>query len=259
MGKLNGANGNAIWAKLSGSTGTYHTDLAADSTGAVVLGGRFSSTTNFGGANLTADGTYDGHVVKFDGAGNFVWQAAISGSGGGDDEVYAITVAPDDKVTALAYVRSATVLAAGVSMGPGATDSSDVVVAQYTKNGGGVWAKRFGGNGNQSAYAVSAFPNGDVVTGGVFDTTFSIGTYSVAFSSTMGGYDSFFAVLAGDSGTPRWAARAGSADMDYARAVVASNNVFYGFGQYTQQGTFFGKTLEAVSSTDVYGVAIARP
>src|SRR5262245_45502837 len=68
----------------------YHsgTAVAMDSASAVYVTGTFDSAADFdpgpGTATLTARGSYDGYLAKFDATGNFLWARRLGGELGGD-------------------------------------------------------------------------------------------------------------------------------------------------------------------------------
>jgi hypothetical protein len=70
-----GANGNHIWSRRFGNTGSqFSTSVAAGGSGNVVVTGRFTGTVDFGGGALTTEsGNDDIFVASFDVYGNHIW------------------------------------------------------------------------------------------------------------------------------------------------------------------------------------------
>jgi hypothetical protein len=89
----------------------------------------------------------------------------------------------------------------------GATDT-EVVVARVSTVGELVWAKRFGGPGQQYGFGggVGLGPNGDVVLGGSFDAFIEFDDRSL---TGVGSTDAFAASLRWDNGATIWAERFG--------------------------------------------------
>jgi hypothetical protein len=95
-------------------------------------------------------------------------------------------------------------IAEGVSSNSGVSVGSYAAVRSPT--GGAVrWARRFGGPGEQLAYAVGVEPGGDVLVGGSFSETADFGFGPVNAGPTGAGY----VARLGADGTPLWAKRLG--------------------------------------------------
>jgi hypothetical protein len=101
ISKLDG-NGNFVWAKnLTGSSGNYAYEIAADNTGNIFVTGSFYQTVDFDpGAltfNLTAHSFHlDSYILKLDANGNFIWAGAVGGSN--DVSGRSLVVHPDNTV-----------------------------------------------------------------------------------------------------------------------------------------------------------------
>jgi hypothetical protein len=130
--------------------------------------------------------------------------------------------------------------------------AGDVFIAKYGSDDMPQWARRYGGAGNDTAYAVaidrSANCDGTggsncIVVAGNFNAVIDLGTGPLV---SAGGADIFVAKYA-SSGTPLWAHRYGGAsdESGYGVAVDAGGNVFL-------TGFFMG-------STDFGGGALYSP
>ncbi len=94
--KLNGANGQVIWAKSAGGNDSDDaSDLVVDPVGNVYLAGTFHRTAYFGGEALTTfdDTSSDGYLAEFDAQGNKVWVRNV----GGNTADYATALATDNR------------------------------------------------------------------------------------------------------------------------------------------------------------------
>src|SRR5690606_2708081 len=85
------AAGNYLWTKIIGGTGTDagHSIAINDATGSVFVAGLFAaSMTLIGNSNtdiLTAAGTNDIFLAKFDTAGNYIWARNMGNIKGSDN------------------------------------------------------------------------------------------------------------------------------------------------------------------------------
>jgi hypothetical protein len=173
------ASGNFIWAKTFGSSSQdVGYSIAADASGNVYSTGVFLGTADFdpgaGTVNLTAAGAMDIFVHKLDASGNFVWAKSF----GGIDY---------DWVNSIALDASGNVYTTGsfygnfdemIDFDPGAGSAilipvggDDVFVQKLDASGNFIWAKSFGGIGEDIGYSIFVDPAGNVYTTGEFDYT----------------------------------------------------------------------------------------
>lgn len=106
------------------------------------------------------------------------------------------------------------------------TGISDIFIAKVDAAGKHVWSKRFGGTGDDRAWAVATDPAGNVVVTGVFSNTVDFGGGPLVSS---GSWD-IFAVKLDAAGNHLWSKRFGdSAQQEgHALAIDAAGNVVVG-------------------------------
>jgi len=181
-----GPSGQHLWSKKFGGSGDeVGYGLVVDNAGDVFISGKFQSTVNFGGSNLTSAGGDDIFLAKLSGAnGGHVWSKGIGAASG--DASLGVDVDAAGNVYTTGYFTGS------VNFGGGALSSSgiDVFVAKYSSTGTYVWARRFGGFDTQIGNSVAAASTGEVSVTGYFASTIDLGTGSLA---TAGAYDSFVA------------------------------------------------------------------
>jgi PKD repeat protein len=83
VAKYSAATGAYSWAKLftGANTDSYGDAVTVDGAGNVLVSGSFTVTTDFGGATLSAVGSRDGFVAKYNGGGTIAWARGFGGSG----------------------------------------------------------------------------------------------------------------------------------------------------------------------------------
>ena len=268
LARFLGDDGAVDWQrKTGGSNYPIPNQMVVDGNGNPIIIGYFSDVADFDGAagnDMTALGTRDAFVVKFNAAnGAMVWQRQIGGDedndGGGSDEGKGIAVGPNNSVVVSMSYRvmpAQSVEFLGNTLA-GTGTAVDLVVGRISSSGGFVWAKRFGSAGNEYGYAVATFQDGRVAVTGNFNQTFSIGSDTLAFEGAN--YDSFFGLLAANNGNPLWGRRVGCPIQDSGRSVAGFDDQFYGAGSFADVGSFLGKELTSVGSTDGYVFVVALP
>ncbi len=185
--RLDGNSGVVVWASTWGGSGidlVVAVDMVFDD---VVVVGR---TNSFGAGNN------DVIVVRLDGTtGSVEWTRTWGGVG--VDGAHAVAVATNGDV-----------VVAGVAGSFGSSEDA-LVLRLAGGNGSVVWARTWGGSGDDYAAAVALAANGDVVVAGQI----GIG---------VGNSDAFILRLDFGTGSLVWARTWGGNGVDSARAVVVA-------------------------------------
>ena len=173
------ANGNYVWAKAMGGTGSDQgSSIATDASGNVYTTGYFQVTADFdpsaAASNFTSAGSVDLFISKLDVSGNYVWAKAMGstsvdyGSGIAVDvsgNVYT-TGSFQDIVDFDPGVGTANIASAG---------SEDIFVSKLDVSGNYVWTKAMGGT------------SGDVGNGIAIDAKSNV--YSIGWFSAIVDFD----------------------------------------------------------------------
>jgi len=194
------AEGNLIWAKQFGGTGTdTGRGIAVADDGSVYAAGMFTGTADFdpgtGTASLTSAGGYDMFVFQLDGAGDYVWAKQLGGTT--HDMTYALESAPDGGVYVGGYFRET----GDFDPGPATLDltsagGQDAIVVRLDAAGRFVWAAPLGGAENDYVNALAAAPDGSVYATGAFRNTADFDPREGVFALTSrGGADAFLVRL----------------------------------------------------------------
>ena len=198
----------------------------------VVVGTPFFGTVDFAGPSLTgpsalsAVGTYDAFVVKFDPQGRHVWSKRLGGGSGTESHsANAVTTDPDGNIF-IAGAFNGTLTIPGIdanhtgSLSAGA--GTNAFVAKLDPDGNHVWSHRYGATGIAGARAIALDGSGHLAVVGAFNTTLD---FSVAkpLAATGGGIgedtDAFVAELTVDGDT-MWANRYGDSASQEALTVA---------------------------------------
>lgn len=183
------------WARSFGADAVDHAfDVAADSTGDLIVAGAFYGTVDFGGTTRSSPpGAQDLYVARYDGAaGALEWVVTASGSA----TPWSVAVGPTGDVVVAGEFRG-TIDVGGASLA--SAGEGDLFVARLAgATGTAMWARRFGGGGTESARAVAVDASGSAVIVG----SVQLGTIDIGGTTVAG---SFVAKLAGVDGAVVWA------------------------------------------------------
>ena len=243
LAKLDG-NGNHVASKRFGdSNGQRATAVAVDASGNVGIAGSFSGTIALGGPVLQTAGALDVFVAKLGPNLSHVWSQSFGGPS--NQHVGGMAFAGSDLVVAGSFEQS-------IDFGSGAQASAgglDVFVARLDSDGGIVWAKTFGGSGNEAANAVAVDSAGRTIVTGTFDGTVNFGDGALV---SQGANDVFLVVLDTTGGTV-WSLGYGDADEQSSAAVAVDSA-----GNIVVAGTFAGAmnfglgTIQSHGATDAF-------
>lgn len=193
---------------------------AVDATGNLYWAGVTEGTVSTAGYTVTAGGL---RVLKTDGAGTITWNKKITPTGGGG--TYAV-------VRGMGVDSAGNVFIAGEFQGvltfgalPAMTSQGiDVFVAKLDSNGNFVWAKRFGDNAYQAAYALAVDGAGDIFVTGEGAGNLDFGGGDLVANNS----DVFIAKLKGSDGSHLWSNGFGdgSVQVGWSVAVDPAGDVF---------------------------------
>ena len=195
------------------------TILAAGS--AAETGGEITDPKN--GANIYS--VYaDGLLVKFDAAGNKLWDQMYGGSG--TDVFKAITVLADGSILAAGYTDSD----ASGELTLGTSGGYDGFLVKFNANGAPIWHQIVGGTGDDYFTDLAVLSDGSIVAAG-YSNSAADGRLT---DGTNGGYDGLL-VKFDQTGSMQWNTQIGGTGNDYLNAVALQTDGIVCAGR-TQSG-----------------------
>ena len=202
--------GNPVWLKHFGSSGEdYANAVAIDSQNNIIVVGSFNGTVDVsGGQNpglgtLTSAANYDIFVAKYDSANppNLVWAKRFGGNGG--DMGIAVALDRNQNIFLAARILSTDATFDSITLS--SAGSYDVALAKLSSSGTVLWAKRWGGAGNDSVYGLAVDPAGNAIITGQFWGVSNFGGGSRTNTDPANLYpDIFLAKYSGGDGSYRW-------------------------------------------------------
>ncbi|MFA4852230.1 MAG: SBBP repeat-containing protein [Bacteroidales bacterium] len=220
------ANGNVLWAKSFGGTGTGNNgaygdkgqSITIDASGNIYITGEFSSPSiTFGNYTLNNYGNnaYDVFIAKFDAGGNALW--AKSAGGNYYDMSYSIKADASGNVYITGEFDSPSITFGNYTLNNHGNNAYDVFFAKFDVNGNVLWAKSAGGNADDVGNSITTDASGNVYITGEFDPpSITFGNYTL---NNTGVWD-IFLVKYNASGNVLWAKSAIGTNNDYANSVT---------------------------------------
>jgi hypothetical protein len=160
--------GEPRWSRTFGSTGGDEgNEIAVTTSGTIVLGGRFDSTIDVGGASLDAGAATSGFVAAYTPGGDHLWSYAIGNPSLGD-RIETVASGPGGAIHVGGFVGGAATVA-GASIGR--DGSSDAYWLMFDEAGTLLASRSYGGPLTDSVSAVAQGADGVVFLAGRFRDT----------------------------------------------------------------------------------------
>ena len=227
----------------------YIAQVVADREGNLVLVGFFQGALDLGAGPVQSNGRYDVLVAKLDRTGALLWSRSFGDSG--EQFGSAVAVAPDGSIVIAGEFNGSVDFGGGPLVSAGA---EDIFVAKLDRDGGYLWAQRFGDADSQTADAVALTSDGGVVLAGHFDGTLELTAEPL---TSAGGQDILVLRLAAD-GAVVWARRFGDADTQLPAAVaVAADDSIALVGRFSGVLEIGGATLASAGGYDAFVAKLA--
>lgn len=225
------ASGNFVWAfKLGSTTNDVGYSIALDASNNVYVTGSFRGTVNFNPAgtfNLTAAGSDDIFIAKYDATGAFLWAKRIGGTS--VDVAYSIAVDASANVYTTGYYIGT------VNFNPGGTfnmtsnsSSADMFVSKLDAAGNFVMAKSTSGAMTEIGYGIAVDASSNIYVTGFFEDVVDFDPNAGTATFVSVGMEDMFLLKLTSVGNYSWAKAVGGMQNDEGASVVAdaSGNVY---------------------------------
>ena len=219
--KLDAATGTPLYASNGGGSSANDdgNSIAADGFGNIyVIGDAASSNFTWGGLSMSASGSNDVFIIKFDNLGNPLWLSKCTGSSA--DFTYAGAADPAGNVYVCGLTLSATLSVNGNAI---ATGTNNHFVTKFDTNGNEVWTNLFEGGGNPYDMCVDDWGNV------YFTLAAGPSTYGpIVITTSNGGSDATLGKI-NANGTWAWVQQYGGTGSDEGLGVDcdAEGNIFW--------------------------------
>ena len=230
-----------------GTSSDEGSGIAVDASGNVYITGSYSRTAIFASGSMTAQGSLDVFIAKYNSIGTLQWVRSAGGTS--DDRGRGIAVDASGNVYITGYY-SGTATFSGVSL-TSAGGSDNVYVAKYNSSGALFWVRSAGGTLYDEGSDIAVDASGNVYITGIYSGT---ATFASGVSLTAEESNDVFVAKYNSSGTLQWVRSAGGTSDDRGNgiAVDVSGNVYI-TGNYSRTATFaFGVSLTVEGISDVF-------
>lgn len=158
---------NDKWSVTAGSAGSEVVNrMTTDISGNSYIVGGFSNTVDFGGTSLTSNGGKDAFVAKYNNAGALVWVKKVGGTG--SEELRTMLLHNNELVVSGYYDNTFTYDTATLTGIAG----RDLMVFKFNTAGNLLWAKGYGGTGDETPNEmISGNNNNLLICGALFGAT----------------------------------------------------------------------------------------
>ena len=164
------ASGNVIWAKSGNGVGDNSgANVVVDPSGNIFVTGYFYTTNTFGSFSITSAGGSDLFLVKYDALGNELWVRNFGGNLGD----YGIGLCNDyyGNILLTGYFKTDTLWLGSIGLPNDSAGGFDCFIAKMDANGNAMWALSAGGKRDDRLLGVTALPNGDIYSAGMFKSS----------------------------------------------------------------------------------------
>ena len=245
--------GNQIWIRNVTATGN---SICIDNLNNCYITGKFSGTATFGTHNLTALGSQDIFVTKYDSSGNCIWAKRAGGDFTccySNDCGYAIATDNSGNI----YFTGSIVDTVDFDAFNFIASANDVFIAKYDTSGNALWVKQATGWSDQEGRCIALDNQSNIFVGGSYVPNLNFDGFPL---TGWGNYDAFVAKY-DSSGNFLNAIKAGGSTWNefvYGISIDNSGNAFV-TGSLSSTAYFDNDTLTNSGSYDIFVGKINLP
>jgi hypothetical protein len=260
ISKLN-SSGQFVWAiRFGGTTEDYAEALMTDGNGSLYVIGYFNGTSDFdpgpGTTNLTAAGSYDMYIAKFDLDGVFQWARRIGGTA--FDQHRGIALDSTGNIVLTGQFSGTADFDPGVgTLNLFAQGGFDIGIYKLNDAGQLVWAKRFGGGGDDVSRGLAIDKDNNILMTGRFEGIVDFNPGGGTNNLISVGGDDIFILKLDASGNYVWAHRFGSDADEEGLAITSHPDGYMYTTGFFQQTVDFDRgpntqSLTSAGAEDIY-------
>ncbi|MCC2546051.1 hypothetical protein LJY25_06310 [Hymenobacter sp. BT175] len=247
--------GSVQWVRTGGGTAfDSGNEVAVSPAGAVLVIGNYYGPMQLGTVALPHQDSSEVLVAKYSDAGQLQWVNTLTGPGHAQGR--GISADAQDNVVVTGEFTG-TLQVGNVTLVNPSTTTRDVFVAKYTPGGQLLWARRYGGPGEDYGRGVDCDAQGNLYCSGVF--TGALAVDALGLSSTAGSRDLYLLKL-DPGGAATWARQFGGPGSDEGCEIEvdAGSGAAYLSGGFSATAAFGFVSLTAVGQRDIVALKVDR-
>ena len=243
VAKLN-SSGVVQWVYAAGGTGRDRgRKIALDSSGNIYVTGYYWSTVDFGGGNVTSNGSWDAFLLKLNSSGTFQWVKSYGSNY--NDLGRDVAIDSNDNIYMLGNYRNTVDFGGGDENGGG---EGDIFLVKFNSSGVFQWVYTAGGVGTDNPRALALDSNDNPYITGSFSDTVNFGGGNITAANT----DDLFILKLNSSGAYQniYTSNIFTTQKGKGLAVDSSGNI-YATGTFSGTVDFGGGNI-TTSGNDIY-------
>lgn len=259
------ASGQVLWAENFGTIGddTFADiigyDITTDASDNLYITGNFSGTIVFGDATFSSPFPGDCFVLKMDALGEVVWAKQFEAGG----TIQSLSQCITTDATGNVYVAGlfggelniGDIILSSTMDEDNDSYSGDVFAVKLNSSGQVLWAKSYGGTGNESAKDITVDASGKVYITGYFN---GVANFSGNFLVSEGSSNDVFVLKTNNAGVVEWVEGFGSTGSDNGKGIIVdSSGNIYVTGEFEDTVSFGSTDLTAVGYKDMFLIKLS--
>ncbi|MBX3043790.1 MAG: SBBP repeat-containing protein [Ignavibacteriae bacterium] len=239
--------GNCIWAKsATGYSSEYGNEIVTTANGNVAVIGNTQGTIVFTTDTLFHMDSTDLFLVKYDSNGNEIWCKGLPGLGNAGGRA----ISTDDfENTIIAGSFAGNIYIDTVIFNSTTVPNNDIYISKFSPTGTLIWAKQFGGTGDDYARGIDADANGNIYVSGVFSNSVNFDGITLAAN----GSSDIFLMKLDSNGNIIWIKQIGNLGAEEGCEIEAlpSGDIFI-TGGFSQTIILGSNNYTALGMRDVF-------
>lgn len=240
-------NGDCLWAKTStGTASEYGNEIVATFNGNVTVIGNTQGTMIIESDTLIHLDSTDLFVVKYDANGNKIWSKGLPGMGiaGGR------AISSDGfENTYIAGSFEENIIIDNVVFNSTTAPYNDIFISKFSPSGTLIWAKQFGGTGDDYARGIDVDASGNIYVSGVFSNSINFDGLIL----TAAGSSDIFLIKMDSNGNIIWGKKIGNNGAEEGCEMeVNENGEVFITGGFSQSITLGLTNFNSIGFRDVF-------
>ena len=240
-------NGDCLWAKTAiGTSSEYGNEIVATFNGNVAVIGNTQGTIFIESDTLLHLDSTDLFVVKYDANGNKIWSKGLPGMGNAGGRA----ISSDDfENTYIAGSFEGNILIDTVVFNSTTAPNNDIFISKFSPSGALIWAKQFGGIGDDYARGIDIDASGNIYVSGVFSNSIDFDGLIL----TAAGSSDIFLIKMNSNGNIIWGKKIGNNGAEEGCEIeVNENGEVFISGGFSQSITLGLTNFNSIGFRDVF-------